>query len=136
MLNRYTGGIVSNAVNGLSFPVTTVEYLVVAGGGGAGASNAGNASGGAGGAGGLLTASGYAITLGSVITVTVGAGGAGGAAGTNPGVQGSNSVFGVTTPIDVTAPGGGGGGAASDFSFAFVFFAAGAGVTGAVGVAD
>ena len=35
MLNRYTGGIVSNAVNGLSFPVTTVEYLVVAGGGGA-----------------------------------------------------------------------------------------------------
>jgi hypothetical protein len=33
MLNRYTGGIVSNAVNGLSFPVTTVEYLVVAGGG-------------------------------------------------------------------------------------------------------
>ena len=68
----HPGGFVSAQYNGLNYPVTTVEYLVVAGGGGAG-SNVG----GGGGAGGLLTATGYSITLGSSITITVGAGGAG-----------------------------------------------------------
>ena len=50
-----------------------VEYLVVAGGGGGGA---GGSQGGGGGAGGLLA--GFSgITIGSGITVTIGAGGAG-----------------------------------------------------------
>jgi hypothetical protein len=69
------GGVISASLNGLNYPVTTVEYLVVAGGGGAGFSAAGG-----GGAGGLLTAAGFSITLGSPITVTVGAGGTAGTA--------------------------------------------------------
>ena len=72
MSMRYTGNYISNAFNGLNTAPTTVEYLVVAGGGGGG-----GRYGGGGGAGGLLTATGYAITTGSAITVTVGAGGAG-----------------------------------------------------------
>lgn len=32
MSQRYTGGILSAGLNGINFPVTTVEYLVVAGG--------------------------------------------------------------------------------------------------------
>ena len=71
MSQRYTGGYVSTAFNGLNTAPTTVEYLVVAGGGG------GGSDGGGGGAGGLLTATGYAVTIGSSITVTVGAGGTG-----------------------------------------------------------
>jgi hypothetical protein len=77
----------------------TVDYLVVAGGGG------GGSRGGAGaGAGGLLTGSSFAVTSGSVITVTVGAGGTGSTNGaTNqPGTAGSNSVF-----SSITANGGG-----------------------------
>ena len=72
MSQRYNGGILSTALTGLNYPVTTVEYLVVAGGGSGG--NA-QSQGGGGGAGGLLTATGYAVTLGTSITVTVGAGG-------------------------------------------------------------
>jgi len=53
----------------------TVEYLVIAGGGGGGGSQ--GDTGGGGGAGGLLTASGFAVSAGSPITVTVGGGGAG-----------------------------------------------------------
>ena len=49
---------------------TTVEYLVVAGGGGGGLDD-----GGGGGAGGYLTAASYSVTVGSAITVTIGAGG-------------------------------------------------------------
>ena len=55
---KWTGGVLSPTYNGLNYPVTTVEYLVVAGGGGA--SNYGG-----GGGGGLLTATGYSITTGS-----------------------------------------------------------------------
>ena len=73
-----------------------VEYLVVGGGGGGG--DGGAEAGGGGGAGGYLTASGYTVNTGSVITVTVGGGGAwfGG--------DGGNSVF-----SGVTSAGGGGG---------------------------
>jgi hypothetical protein len=73
----------------------TVEYLVVAGGGGGGAVAG---EGGGGGAGGYLTATGYSVTSGSPITVTVGAGG-------TVALNGSNSVFG-----SITATGGGRGG--------------------------
>jgi len=77
----------------------TVEYLVVAGGGAGGST-----VGGGGGAGGYRTATGYAVTAGSAITVTVGAGGPR-AAWNSLGSNGSNSVFGT-----ITATGGGTGG--------------------------
>jgi hypothetical protein len=89
-------------------PPPSVEYLVVAGGGGAGGMKASSWAAGGGGAGGYRTATGYTITPGSPITVTVGAGGAGGAAGVI-GSKGGDSVFGT-----ITAEGGGYG--ASDNS--------------------
>jgi hypothetical protein len=98
---KWTGGVRSPTYNGINYPVTEVEYLVVAGGGGGAV---GSYVGGGGGAGGLLTRTGYPITLGSSITVTVGAGATRGVSGgTAP--SGSNSVFG-----NITALGGGGGG--------------------------
>lgn len=78
----------------------SVEYLVV-GGGGAG----GRSYGGGGGAGGYLTATGYAVTPGSAITVTVGGGGAGGTYASLPSCSGTCSVFGA-----IIAYGGGRGG--------------------------
>ena len=83
MSQRYAGGVLSVGRDGINSPVTQVEYLVVAGGGGSGARRAGGYSaGGGGGAGGVLSATGYAVTVGSSITVTVGAGGAAGALST------------------------------------------------------
>jgi len=79
-------------------PALEVEYLIVAGGGG------GAYYGGGGGAGGLLYSTAYAVTSGSAITITVGAGGTAGGTGDNATV-GQNSVFGT-----VTAYGGGRGG--------------------------
>lgn len=81
---------------------TEVEVLVVAGGGGGGSHY-----GAGGGAGGLVSHSGYSVTPGSNITITIGAGGAGASSG-DPGAagtDGNNSVFG-----SITALGGGGGG--------------------------
>ena len=79
---------------------STVEYLVVAGGGGGG-----GAGGGGGGAGGYRTATGYSVSSGSTITVTVGAGGYAGVATLyGNGYAGSDSVFG-----SITSSGGGGG---------------------------
>jgi hypothetical protein len=75
---------------------TTVDYLVVAGGGGGGLSS----SAGGGGAGGLRTATGFAVTSGIALTVTVGAGGTAGSAGA--GGKGNDSVF-----SSITATGGG-----------------------------
>jgi hypothetical protein len=88
-----------------TFVTPTVDYLVVAGGGGGGYDG-----GGGGGAGGLRTATGFSVTAGTPITVTVGSGGAGSSAsggGSNggQGTSGLNSVFG-----SITANGGGGGG--------------------------
>jgi hypothetical protein len=84
--------------------VTAVEVLIVGGGGGGG----GVAAGGGGGAGAVLHGTSIAVTPGSVVNVTVGAGGV---AGVNPvsaasrGGSGGNSAFG-----DAVALGGGGGG--------------------------
>jgi hypothetical protein len=77
----------------------TVEYLIVAGGGG-------GANYGAGGAGGFLTATGSSIGSGAQ-AVTVGAGGAKAAAGNVRGSNGANSSFNSITSI------GGGGGASA-----------------------
>jgi hypothetical protein len=76
---------------------STVEYLVVAGGGGSGTYNTYGFSGGAGGGGGLLTGT-TSISQGTTYTITVGGGGASAA-------QGGNTVF-----AGLTAIGGGTGG--------------------------
>ena len=84
-------------------PPYTASYLVVAGGGGAGFNR-----GGGGGAGGLLSGT-TTLTVGSVYTITVGAGGTAGTA-LGAATSGNNSVlsgFGITT---ITSIGGGKGG--------------------------
>jgi len=97
-----TPSAASNSVTPVAYSgPTSVEYLVVAGGGGGAADD-----GGGGGAGGFLTASGFAVSPGSAITVTVGGGGTGASApgDTDGATSGSNSTFG-----SVTATGGGAG---------------------------
>lgn len=81
--------------------IGTVDVLVVGGGGGGGSD-----MGGGGGGGGVIYNPGFAVTPGSNITVTVGAGGSGAPNGNNV-VRGSNgnpSIF-----SSITALGGGGG---------------------------
>jgi hypothetical protein len=97
------GGGINFRNEGVATAPPTVEYLVVAGGGGGGGAQ--NSAGGGGGAGGLLTATGYSITDGTPITVTVGAGGASIASDTGTAFNGNDSVFG-----SITSKGGGGGG--------------------------
>jgi len=100
MSQRYVGGILSVGRDGINSPgITSVEYLVVSGGGGGGT---GTATGGGGG-GGLLTGTGYPVTIGTAITVTVGAGNPRDA---NSVVNGGVSSFGNIAPV-----GGGNGGA-------------------------
>ncbi len=94
---------VRDAVMGGNWPVTitktpTVDYLVVAGGGGGGQW----AGGGGGGAGGFRTATNFAVSSGSAITVTVGGGGTGGGNQSTLPTAGSNSVF-----SSITSTGGG-----------------------------
>jgi len=102
--NAFGTGPLSAASNSVtpSVPVvtSTVDYLVVAGGGGGGA----NRAAGGGGAGGFRTATSFAVSAGSAITVTVGAGGAagGGPAPYTSQTNGSNSVF-----SSITSTGGG-----------------------------
>ncbi len=76
--------------------ITSVQYLVVGGGG-----QGGSFTGGGGGAGGFLTGA-KTVTPGDSYIIVVGAGGAG---GDQAGVSGENSVFG-----ELIALGGGGGG--------------------------
>ena len=91
-----------DAANPKNYNLTEVEVLVVAGGGGGGAGTAGG-----GGGGGVIYNRNFAVTPGSALTVTVGAGGAGKvyAVSNTAGDNGGNSVFGALTSI-----GGGGGG--------------------------
>jgi len=81
----------------------SVQYCVVAGGGGA----AGTGGRGAGGAGGFRTGF-LTLTSGTTYTVTVGAGGANGGGSDVQGSNGSNSVFGSITSTGGGAGGGGG----------------------------
>ena len=80
----------------------SVDFLVVAGGGGSG----GNI-GGAGGAGGFRTST-QSVNSGTVITVTVGDGGTGGADEVG-GTQGSSSSISGSGLTTITSAGGGGG---------------------------
>jgi hypothetical protein len=83
----FSGGGLTFAPSGAPSVTPTVEYLVVAGGGGASGDR-----GGGGGAGGYRTATGFSVTSGTPITVTVGGGGNGGLHTAN-GTNGSDSLF-------------------------------------------
>ena len=82
--------------------ISSVNVLVVAGGGGVGFDAGGGA-----GAGGLVYRPGFSVTPGGTVSVTVGCGGtpSGAAVGGPNGNNGQNSVFGT-----LTAVGGGAGG--------------------------
>jgi uncharacterized repeat protein (TIGR02543 family) len=82
----------------------TVDYLIVAGGGGTGGDAIGTSDySGGGGAGGLLYRTGQTLTLtNNAVTITVGAGGAGGATTQANGANGGKSAIGATE-----VPGGG-----------------------------
>jgi len=84
--------------------VTSIRYLIVAGGG-----SGGNGSAGGGGAGGLLTGN-VAVVPGSIYTIKVGAGGAAtiGQSTYNNGNPGANSEF-VGNAVSFISVGGGGG---------------------------
>ena len=107
--------VTQRAFNPYAGVTETVEYLVVAGGGGAGSKGEGGSGGGA---GGLLTSTGYIVTAGSALTITVGAGGPAGTGGSGvAGTNGTNTVFGAITAIgggagctETTAGTGGSGG--------------------------
>ncbi len=79
----------------------TAEYLVVAGGGG------GGRGGGGGGAGGARIGTGFSVTGGDTIAITVGAGGVGSLA--SPISYGSNGANSVFSTISSTGGGGGAG---------------------------
>jgi hypothetical protein len=80
----------------------SVDFLVVAGGGGSGNSTPIAWATGGGGAGGFRTST-QSVTLGTVITVTVGDGGSAGVSGSNSSISGSS----LST---ITSAGGGNGG--------------------------
>jgi hypothetical protein len=110
------------AVEGF-IPPYSVDFLVVAGGGGGGGTATSAYGGGGGGAGGYRNsfsteASGgggssetsLAFTVGTVYTITVGAGGAGGIGGTGLGANGVDSSISGSDISTITSTGGGGGG--------------------------
>jgi len=85
--------------------LTSVDVLIVAGGG-SGGSEHGSTGNGGGGAGGLVFVPSFSVTPGGTVSVTVGCGGAGIPDSTSgQGNDGQDSVFGT-----LTAKGGGGGG--------------------------
>ena len=129
---KATGGIVSSdgTYNYHMFPFSgtftptqniTVDYLVIAGGGGGPSNDTNGAGPGGGGAGGLRSTVGatggggslesaLSLTANTGYTVTIGAGGAGGGApAQTAGAQGGNSVFST-----ITSTGGGQGSVAAD----------------------
>ena len=96
---------------------TTVDYLVIAGGG-CGSSDGNTCGGAGGGAGGMLTSSGtsgggasagsaLSMAIDTSYTVTVGAGGPGSSSRTDDGRNGENSSISGTGITDVVATGGG-----------------------------
>lgn len=96
-------------------PTSSIQYLVVAGGGAGGTCNDTHAYGGAGGAGGLLSGTiSSGITNGTTFTVTIGAGGT-----VNPGIySGAGCTSGVdssliSTGANIYCYGGGKGGLGS-----------------------
>ena len=86
-------------------PTYSIEYLIVAGGG-AGAGPGGVSGGG--GAGGMVSGTGVTVSLGTALTIVVGAGGS--TPGSN-GQGGDGTTSSITsTPLTSSTSGGGGGG--------------------------
>jgi hypothetical protein len=83
----------------------SIDFLVIAGGGSGGTQAAGG-----GGAGGFRTSTQGSITLGTVITVTVGDGGASVTGSVTPGNTGSSSSISGSGLTTITSAGGGFGG--------------------------
>ena len=109
-----TSGI-NEGTDALSPVPYSVDFLVVAGGGGAGGANGATYDypAGAGGAGGFITST-QSVFLGTVITVTVGDGGSGRTNGTaTRGANGSDSSISGSGLTTITSAGGGGGGAST-----------------------
>ena len=80
--------------------VTSIDVLVVAGGGSGGnCQGNGGTPGGGGGAGGLKYVSNFAVTPGTVYNVTVGAGGASQTSGSVIGNNGADSFFGTSANL-------------------------------------
>lgn len=80
--------------------VTKTDYLCIGGGGGGGIND-----GGGGGAGGFTYATGFSVTPGASVTITVGASGAGSTSNADHGRDGTASTFSTVT----SGYGGGGG---------------------------
>jgi hypothetical protein len=83
-----------------------IDFLVIAGGG---SGTEGNGGGAGGGAGGYRTST-QSVSLGTVITITVGDGGADQPTGSTIGNAGSNSSISGSGLTTITSAGGGGGG--------------------------
>ena len=120
-----TSGI-NEGTDSLEIAPYTVDFLVIAGGGGSGGSDGGSTPGGAGGAGGYRNSfstetsggggsseASLTFNIGTVYTVTVGAGGSGGnttgGSDGSKGITGSNSEISGTGITTITSSGGGGG---------------------------
>lgn len=91
-----------------------VLFRVWGGGGGGGGSVGGSNAGGAGGGGGGFTEGIFALTVGTVVTITIGAGGTAGSGSGAGGAGGSTTVAG--TGVSLLASGGSGGAAGTSTS--------------------
>ena len=93
--------------------ITSVDILTVGGGGAGGGGGGGNGSGGGGGAGEVIDTIGRAVTPGTVLTATIGAGGvgSGGAATYTPSNPGASTTVTGSGFSTITSRGGGQGGA-------------------------
>ena len=80
-------------------PPSLISYLLVGGGGGGGAGSAALAPGGGGGGGQVLNANLSGLSLGTTVTVTVGAGGTNGLADGTTGTAGANSSIATSGTI-------------------------------------
>jgi hypothetical protein len=108
--NNWSSWLVQTGSSTVASSTYSIEYLTVAGGG----SGAGGTKGGGGGAGGYKTATGLSLTVGNVVTVTIGAGAAAPAA-SSLGIKGNDSSVSGTGITTITAEGGGrGGGGGTD----------------------
>jgi hypothetical protein len=114
----YNGNSATSTASNSVTPTFTVDYVVVAGGGGGGNGAQGADNGGGGGAGGMRYATGFSVSQGSAITVTVGAGGAAQASGNNSvfgtiSATGGGRGAGSTNVLGANGGSGGGGGSAN-----------------------
>jgi len=91
--------------------ITSIDYVIVGAGGGGGGANNGSLGGGGGGGGGQVTTStNFAVTAGSSLSLTIGAGGSAGSASSYGGGGGATTLSNFTTTYSATGGNGGQGG--------------------------